>query len=334
MEKAMAQLPPETVWHTNEKELLSLLAAGTLVPKPKKIHFYAPSFMHYKTSHCCSSPTSFPTISVTGKGCALNCKHCNGKVLETMHSARTPEKLLELGTKLKQNSALGCLVSGGCLPNGSVPLTQFIPVLEKIKNELGLTVFVHTGIINTATAEALAKAGVDAALIDIIGSDETIKEIYNLNVTVKEYENSLKALHKARLNFVPHIIVGLHNGKLRGELHALRMIAPYKPSALVIIAFMPIPGTAMAGVKPPQPTDIAKVTATARLMFPEAPLALGCMRPKGKHRAETDILALKAGVNAVAFPSEEAIKYTENQGYEISFSAYCCSQIYVDKSAD
>ena len=328
----MAQLSPETVWNTNEKKLLSLLAAGTLVPKPKKIRFYAPSFIYYKTSHYCSSPTHFPTISVTGKSCALNCKHCGSKVLETMHPAKTPEKLLELGSKLKQNGALGCLVSGGCLPNGSVPLKQFIPVLEKIKHELGLTVIVHTGIIDTATAEALANAGVDATLIDIIGSNETIKEIYNLNVTVEDYENSLKAFHKARLNFVPHVIVGLHNGKLRGELHALKMIARYKPSALVVIAFMPIHGTAMAEVKPPQPTDIARVTVTARLMFPETPLALGCMRPKGKHRAETDILALKAGVNAIAFPSEEAIKYAENQGYKVSFSSYCCSQIYMDSA--
>src|SRR3972149_5726614 len=312
----MAQLSPETVWNINEKELLSLLSTGTLVPKPKKANFYAPSFMYHKTSHYYSSPTRFPTISVTGKGCALNCKHCEGKVLETMHPAKTPEKLFELGAKLKQNGALGCLVSGGCLPNGSVPLKQFIPVLEKIKHELGLTVIVHTGVVGTATADALKNAGVDTALLDIIGSNETIKEIYNLNVTVNDYANSLKALHEARLNFVPHVIVGLHNGKLRGELSALKMIARYKPSALVVIAFMPIRGTAMAEVKPPQPTDIAKVAATARLMFPETPLALGCMRPKGKHRAETDILALKAGVNAIAFPSEEAIKYAENQGYK------------------
>jgi uncharacterized radical SAM superfamily protein len=110
------------------------------------------------------------------------------------------------------------------------------------------------------------------------------------------------------------------------------MITRYKPSALVIIAFMPIRGTAMAEVKPPQPTDIAKVTATARLMFPETPLALGCMRPKGKHRVETDVLALKAGVNAIAFPSEEAIRYAENQGYELSFSSYCCAKIFTDAS--
>jgi len=327
----MAQLSPETVWHANEKALSSLLDAGTLVSKPKKIHFYAPSFMYYKTSHYRSSPTRFPTISVTGKNCALNCKHCEGKILETMHPAKTPEKLFELGAKLKQNGALGCLVSGGCLPNGSVPLKQFIPTLEKIKHELGLTVIVHTGIIDAATAEALKNAGVDTALLDIIGSNETIKEIYNLNVTVEDYANSLRVLHEARLNFVPHVIVGLHNGKLRGELNALKMMACYKPSALVVIAFMPIRGTAMAEVEPPQPTDIARVTATARIMFPETPLALGCMRPKGKHRAETDILAMKAGVNAIAFPSEEAIEYAENERYELSFSSCCCSQIYAEQ---
>jgi len=65
-------------------------------------------------------------------------------------------------------------------------------------------------------------------------------------------------------------------------------------------------------------------------MFPRTPLALGCVRPKGKHRAETDVLALKAGVDAIAFPSEDAVKYAETQGYELSFSSYCCAQIYVD----
>jgi uncharacterized radical SAM superfamily protein len=132
------------------------------------------------------------------------------------------------------------------------------------------------------------------------------------------------------LAFVPHVIVGLDEGKLKGELHALNMIASAKPSALVVIAFMPIHGTEMAKVKPPTPADIAKVTATARLMLPKTPLVLGCVRPKGKHRAKTDVLALKAGADAIAFPSEEAVKYAEQQGYTLSFSQFCCAQIYAD----
>jgi uncharacterized radical SAM superfamily protein len=324
------QLSAEQVWHLSTKELLSLLNAGTLAPKPKVAHFYAPSFMHYKTSYYRSSPTDFPTVSVTGTACAINCKHCEGKVLETMHPATTPKTLFALAQKLKQHGALGCLISGGCTPDGSVPLKPFIPTIKKIKHELGLTVFVHTGIIAPATATSLKRAGVDAALIDIIGSDETTKKIGNPNVTVKDYATSLNALQQAGLNLVPHVIVGLDNGKLKGELYALKMIASAKPSAVVVIAFMPIRGTAMAKVKPPTPTDISRVTATARLMFPRTPLVLGCVRPKGKHRAETDILALKAGADAIAFPSEEAVKYAEQQGYALRFSSYCCAQIYVD----
>ena len=138
------------------------------------------------------------------------------------------------------------------------------------------------------------------------------------------------ALDKSGLNFVPHVLVGLNNGKLDGELDALKMIAAVKPSAVVIIAFMPIRGTAMEKTTPPKPQDIAKVAATARLMFPKVPLILGCMRPKGKVRGETDVLALKAGVDAIAFPSEEAIRYAEGKGWRTPFSSYCCAQLYWD----
>jgi hypothetical protein len=247
-----------------------------------------------------------------------------------MHPALLPEELFELCSKLKRDGAVGCLVSGGCLPNGSVPLDGFVDSIGKIKRELGLTIFVHTGILSVETALALKKTGVDAALIDVIGSTETIKKTLNLNVTPKDYADSLKALGKSGLNFVPHVIVGLNEGKLDGELESLKMVREVKPSALVIIAFMPIRGTAMEKTPPPKPEDIAKVTLMARLMFPESPLVLGCMRPKGTMRSETDVLALKAGVDAVAFPSEEAIKYAESEGWKTSFSSYCCAQMYLD----
>jgi len=326
----MAKLIPENIWGSNQKELLNLLESGLLAPEPREIRFYAPDFAHYKTKHYCSWQVSFPTISITGTSCALNCRHCGGKVLETMRPALSPKELFELCSRLKQDGAQGCLVSGGCLTGGSVPLEGFISVLQTIRQQLGLTVFVHTGIINLETAAALKNAGIDAALIDVIGSAETIEKIYNLSVTVQDYADSLEALGDAGLNFVPHVIVGLNDGKLDGELEALRMIRKVKPSALVIIALMPIHGTLMAKTPPPKPGDIAKVSSIARLMFPEIPLILGCMRPKGPSRGLIDILALKAGVDAVAFPSEEVIKYAQEKGCTTSFSSYCCAQMYMD----
>lgn len=324
------QISPEAIWRMDEKELSAFLENYLLHSRPKKIRFYAPSFMYYNTSYYRSSPTDFPTISVTGKACALNCKHCGGLVLETMYPVKSSEELFELCVQLKKKGALGCLISGGCLPNGSVPISKFIDGIKRVKRELGLTVLVHTGIIDKSTAEALAEAKVDSALIDIIGSNETIREIYKLKVTVEDYSDSLKTLQESGISFVPHVIVGLHHGRLEGELHALQMIGKYKPSALVVIAFMPIHGTEMEKVEPPKPLAIAKVIAAARLMFPNTPLVLGCMRPKGKHRVETDTMAIKAGVDAIAFPTEEAVRFAKNQTIRVSFSSLCCSQIYAD----
>ncbi|MEM0313195.1 MAG: radical SAM protein, partial [Candidatus Bathyarchaeia archaeon] len=234
-------------------ELSRLLESNIFIPKHRKIHFYAPSFMYYKTTYFRSSSNDFPTLSVTGKGCALNCKHCGGKVLETMHPATTPSELYSVCTKLRIMGAKGCLISGGCSPDGSIPLDDFLDAIERVKKDLALTIFAHVGIINLEKAKHLKKAGIDAVLIDIIGSDETIREICNLDLTASNYNKSLKALNDAGLNFVPHVIAGLHYGKLLGEMHALQMISNYNPSAIVIIAFIPIRGTEMEGIKPLRP---------------------------------------------------------------------------------
>lgn len=296
----------------------------------KKIRFYAPSFIQYKTSYFRSSPTAFPTISITESSCALKCKHCGGKVLNTMIPAPTPEELINVCVSLKEKGALGCLISGGCLPDGSIPFNKFIDAIAKIKQDTGLTVIVHTGVIDLSTARRLRKAGVDAALIDVIGSDETICEIYQLNVKVDDYRSSLEALRKAGIPTVPHVLVGLHYGKIKGELQALKIISEYAPSAVIIIALIPIHDTPMENVNPPAPEDIAKVLVTARLMMPKTPIVLGCMRPKGEHRIRTDALAVEAGVNAIAFPTEETIRLAESMGLEITFSSLCCSQVFDD----
>lgn len=254
-------------------------------------------------------------------------------MLDTMYPATSPDALFELCTQLRQKGAIGCLISGGCLPNGAVPLGQFIQAISRVKRELGLTVFVHTGVIDAETAESLKEAGVDAALIDIIGSNETAREIYNLDISVEDYSRSLKALDEAGIEFVPHVIVGLHYGRLKGELHALQMISKYEPSALVIIAFMPIRRTEMENVNPPTSIDMARVVAMGRLEFPKTPLVLGCMRAKDKYRTETEILAIKAGVDAIAFPTEETVRFAESLGYEVSLSSHCCAQIYADMRA-
>jgi uncharacterized radical SAM superfamily protein len=296
----------------------------------KRIVFYAPSFAPDTTAQFATSRGAFPSISLTGTACALKCKHCDGRVLGTMMSATTPETLLALCRTIKATGGRGCLISGGCLPDGSVPLHRFLPTIKQIKEELGLTLVVHTGLVDNQVAQALADAHIDAALLDVIGSQDTIEDLYHLPVRVGAYEASLKALSEAGLPFVPHVLVGLHYGQLRGELTALEMIARHRPHGVVVIAFTPLPRTPMADVVPPSPEAVAWVLAKARLMMPDTPLALGCMRPKGSHRRQTDRLAVQAGVNAIAFPDAEAIQFAESLQLQLQFSPLCCAQISAD----
>jgi uncharacterized radical SAM superfamily protein len=325
----MQPFSAEYIWGLNQQDFVTLLDSKVFMQKNRKIHFYAPSFACYKNSFFPTPLKTFPSISVTGAKCALNCKHCKGYLLTNMHPAFTPSALFELCYKLKQNGAVGCLISGGCLPDGTVPLKPFITTIAKIRHTLDLTVFIHTGLIDLETATLLKQTNAtDAVLIDIIGSQETINNIYHLNATVQDYAKSLEFLQKTGLNFVPHITVGLNNGILDGEYKALQMISKTNPSAIVIIAFTPISKTEMAKTIPPQPVDIARVIATARAMLPKTPITLGCMRPKSKQHTDTDVLALKAGANAIAFPNKAAIEYVKTQKWNTTFSPCCCAKIF------
>jgi len=317
-------------WENNPNQLLNYLESGVLVSNPKRIHFYVPSFAHFKTKYYTTLRNRFQTFSITGNRCAQKCAHCEGKILGTMQPTTTPKKLFESALKLKQDGGTGCLISGGCLQDGTLPIKQFIPTIYKIKSELGLTVFVHTGIIDLETAKKLKKAKVDLALIDVFGSEEILKKL-DIKIGTKEYIKSLKALQKSGLDFVPHVIVGLDKEKIKSELNTLKIISLTKPSAIVIIAFVPIQGTKMAHFQQPSPEEIAKVLVATRLAFPKTSIALGCMRPKSKdQKTTTETYALKAGVTAIAFPTEETIKYAKTNGFKVTFSSDCCAQIYLD----
>jgi len=295
----------------------------------KNIFFYAPGFVHYKNRYYQSTRNKFPSISITGNECALNCSHCGGKLLKTMLPATSPETLIEACRKIKSKGAVGCLISGGCLPNGSVPINKFVDAIAEIK-KMGLTVVVHTGLVNYDTAKNLKKVGVDAVSIDILGCEETAREIYHVDATLEDYRQSLHALKLSGIPFTPHVLVGLNYGELRGEINALEMIAETQPSALIIIVFFPIKGTKMENVAPTPIANVKEILIKSRMMMHNIPITLGCARPKGEYRIKLDTLAVRIGVNGIAFPTTEAIKAAEKLGLNINFSSSCCSQIYAD----
>jgi len=291
-----------------------------------RINFYVPTFKQFETSEVSScGKNDFPGISITGGDCDLQCDHCKAKILAPMIPARTPEALWHEATKAAGQGANGLLISGGSNVRNEVPFAPFFPTMSRIREELGLKLAVHTGLVDEEQAAGFAQAKVDVAMLDIIGAQETITEVYHLKRPVEEFELSLKRLNEAGLKTVPHIVIGLHYGKFLGEYKALEMIARQKPSALVLVVVMPFYAPANKIFMTPNVHQIGRFFMACRKALPDIPILLGCARPPGEHRLMTDAYAMLSGLNGIAFPSEGLVGIAAQLGRQVGVHPSCCS---------
>jgi len=182
---------------------------------------------------------------------------------------------------------------------------------------------VHSGLIDYPNALRLREAGIDQALIDVIGDDETYQKVYHVPFGVSRIISSLEALQKADLPTIPHIVCGLNFGKLKGERSALARLTEFDIKQLVIVSLMRIPGTPSWHCNLPLAEEIAEIVAEARLLLPHALISLGCARQRGNDAI--DCLAIDAGVNRLALPSDEAVQAAVAYGLKISYQKTCCS---------
>ncbi|WP_425802879.1 radical SAM protein [Desulfitobacterium sp. Sab5] len=293
--------------------------------KPE-IWFSAPGAKHYENRYYANHHHSFVNISVTGEACACRCDHCNGKLLQSMVGTPTPLEMRRVVDQLLDKDCRGILVSGGANSQGEVPLLAFMDSIA-YASQKGLKVLVHSGIISRETALGLKAAGVDQVLLDVIGDQDTIHQVYHLNQRPEDYLRAMLFCREADLNIAPHVVIGLHYGQIRGEMKALEMIREAWPETIVLVILTPSCGTAMEGLQPPNLADVGEVIAKARLTNPNIPITLGCARPSGQYKRQVEILAVDCGVNGMAYPDEETVIYARSKGLQTMFTEECCSLI-------
>jgi len=245
-----------------------------------------------------------------------------------MQSLTNPEKFLEICKKIFCNDTVGFLLSGGCNKKGEMlNLGKFLPVIKKVKRETDLIIKLHTGFVNKKLAEDIVSSGIDIASMEIVGSNETIKEIFGFNATTDSYANTLENLESAGMPFIiPHICIGLHYGELNGEFNALKIVKnSCNPSLLVMIIFRPTKGTILEKCKIPSITHISSVIKKAKEIFPDKEISLGCMRPRAQGRDKIEFAALQSGVTRMEIPSKNTLKAAKNMGYTIRTINACCA---------
>jgi lipoyl synthase len=284
----------------------------------KSITFYLPGMFRLD-----GATGKYPALSITGGDCVLGCDHCQGAVLNRMIHTKTPEQLVSHCRLLAAKGHHGVLISGGCSAEGRLPWGRFVGAIQKIKAETDLFISVHSGLVDDLDAFSLKQAGVDQALIDVIGDDETFKSVCHVPFGVNRIESTMASLQRAKIPIVPHIVCGIHYGKIQGEKKAVAMISRFKVQLVVIVSLMAIPGTQMEKASPPAPEAVADIIAEMRFAMPQTPVSLGCARQRGSSRLE--VLAIEAGVNRLALPSDEAKVSAEAFGLNIRYQKTCCS---------
>jgi uncharacterized radical SAM superfamily protein len=285
-----------------------------------------PSFRDFESDElgACKKSGRFPAFSITGGTCALDCKHCRASILRSMTAAGDPAQFEAMVRTLIERQGLqGFLLSGGSNRRNEVPFDRYLPVIRRLKTDFpALEVLVHTALVDARRADALKAAGVDVAMMDMIGADATIGEVYHLDRPVEDFEATLKHLVAAGLNALPHVVIGLHHGRILGEKRALEIIARYPTQAAILVVLMPAfadPGFGRVDI-----AEALDLIAEARGILADRLLLLGCARPPGRDRVMLDVGAVLAGVDGIAYPADEAMAMARTIGRPTTHAHACC----------
>jgi uncharacterized radical SAM superfamily protein len=295
--------------------------------EPRPIRFSTPTFKEYSSTELSGcNKNSFPAFSITAAACGLNCDHCQKKILEPMIPATRPDVLDQKVRRLIETEGLnGFLLSGGSNKRNEINYGRYLPVVEKLKEDYpDLKVAIHSALLDEKRARAMESAGVDTVMMDVIGAQETINEVYNLDRAVDDFEETLAALCTTSMEVTPHIVIGLHYGHILGEANALDMVSRYPVTALVLVVIMPFyakPGTFIT----PETTDVGRIFGEARARLQDRQVLLGCARPPGMHKRITDAYAIMAGLDGIAFPADGAVSVAHTIGRPFTQAHSCCS---------
>jgi len=235
-----------------------------------------------------------------------------------MEAIGTPADLLRVAERLQAESAAGFLLSGGCDRHGRVPLRPFMGAVRTIKAFTALRVNLHTGLLDDGSARELRECGADALSVDVVQDPATLSEVLHTDASPDDYARTLELLSGAP-GLVPHICVGLQSEG--GEERSLELVAGTKVSGLIALGLIGARGTPWDGRTVEGDRLVGFVRQAARSI--DAPVLVGCMRPRGDWA--TEIRCLEAGAQGMVNPSTRTVAWAREQGFDVLFREECCS---------
>ncbi len=255
-------------------------------------------------------------LSVKTGGCAEDCGYCPQS--SHHHTKVKPEALLDPRTVLAEAKAAKekgatrfCMGAAWREPKDGSAFEQVLEMVRGVK-ALGLETCCTLGMLTDDQARRLKDAGLTAYNHNL----DTSPEFYRQVVTTRAYEDRLRTLERVRgagIEVCSGGIVGMGESvdDRCGLLVQLARQFPH-PESVPVNMLVPVEGTPLGGLPPPDTVSVVRVIATARILMPRSRVRLSAGRLAMSEEAQ--LLCFLAGANSIFFG--DRLLTTGNPSYE------------------
>ena len=239
-------------------------------------------------------------LSIRTGACPEDCAYCSQSARH--ESPATPSPLMDVTAvrqaareARRQGAVRLCLGASGRAPKDR-EIDRLCAMIAAVKEE-GLEACATLGLLTPAQARRLKAAGLDWYNHNIDTSPDHYPNIVSTH-TFEDRLKTLRAVAEAGLNVCCGGIIGLGESREdRIAFIAALAALPGRPRSVPVNVLEPMPGTPLAEAPPPDPLELVRTIAVARLLLPEARIRLSAGRRYMSD--ELQALCYLAGANSI-----------------------------------
>lgn len=252
-------------------------------------------------------------LNIKTGGCPEDCAYCPQSARYATGVNATPlmplAEVLEHASRARAAGA-GRFCLGAAWRSPTEPLfSRVLEMITKVK-ELGMEVCATLGMLTQTQAERLGQAGLDYYNHNI----DTSPSYYRRIIGTRRFEDRIETLKHVRAAGMAVCCGGIIGmGEAREDraamLHVLATL-PRHPESVPINVLVRSKGTPLADAPPPDPFELVRMVAVARVLMPASRVRLSAGREGMSD--ELQALCFHAGANSIFYG--ERLLTTPNPG--------------------
>ncbi len=266
----------------------------------------------HRTYHRANAIQLASLLSIKTGGCPEDCSYCPQSARYDVGLEVEPlmelQRVLEAARRAKARGASRFCMGAAWREVSDGPAFDAVCEMVRGVRDLGMEACVTLGMLSGEQASRLAEAGLTAYNHNL----DTSPEFYRSIITTRTFADRLRTLEHVRAAGVTLCVGGIigMGETVRDRARLLQVLANMEPhpESVPINALVSVRGTPLEERPPPDPLELVRMCAAARILMPRAVVRLSA----GRHRLsrEAQVLCFLAGANSIFFG--EKLLTTEN----------------------